>query len=206
MRNLYCSNDNPSAPNEFKYLVCPNEAACEGKYIQATYDGESIIRQVDKWTHKMVLNDVCSYIVKGPPQMKSYDILHVKITSITDATVYVSEGKRYRWLNHLDHFDVQSDTEFTTKGDFEFYITGVATQIVPGSFRIRAWVEFGQDPGAPIVYEAPNLIKEPEPAPTPEPEPTPVTPEEPTTEPTTTDTSGSDTSTTTTSTTTEPEP
>ena len=75
--------------------------------------------------------------------MKSYDILHVKITAITDATVYVSEGKRYRWLNHLDHFDVQDGTEFISKGDFEFYVTGVAKEITPGSFKVRTWVEFG---------------------------------------------------------------
>ena len=30
---LYCSEDNPNAPDMFKYLVCPNEPACEDKYI-----------------------------------------------------------------------------------------------------------------------------------------------------------------------------
>ena len=42
----------------------------------------------------MLKNDVCGYVVKGPSNMKDYDILHMKITAIKDASVYVAEGKK----------------------------------------------------------------------------------------------------------------
>ena len=49
-----CSNDNNYAPLFFKYLVCPNEAACEEKTIIPDYSGEVLTRSVDKWEHKFV--------------------------------------------------------------------------------------------------------------------------------------------------------
>ena len=52
----------------------------------------------------MLNNDVCSYIVRGPAEMKTWDTLHMKISAIKDVQVYVAEGKRYRWLTHLDRF------------------------------------------------------------------------------------------------------
>lgn len=158
-RPIYCSTDNPKAPSEFKYLVCPNEAACGGKYIIPSYNGENLIRQVDKWTNTMLKNDVCSYIVRGPAEMQTYDTLHMKISAIKDAQVYVAEGKRYRWLTHLDRFKVPDGTEFATKGGFEFYVVGVATDIFPGTFKVRAWVTKGSPPSSTPTYEAPNLIK-----------------------------------------------
>ena len=32
-RSSICSNDQPKAPNMFKYMACPNEQACGTKYI-----------------------------------------------------------------------------------------------------------------------------------------------------------------------------
>lgn len=39
-----CSNDNPRAPNMFKYVACPNEEACGTKNIYPNYDGTKVIR------------------------------------------------------------------------------------------------------------------------------------------------------------------
>ena len=159
---LYCSEDNPNAPDMFKYLVCPNEPACENKYIQPQYDGENSIRQIDKWDHNMLKGDVCSFIVRGPDAMKDYDKLKMTITGIENVEVYVAESKRYRWLTHLDHFDVTDGQAFETTGNFEFYVVGVATSIMPGSYRIRTWVEFGEAPtDEEEEYIAPNLCLPP---------------------------------------------
>lgn len=62
-RASICSEDNPKAPLLFKYLVCPNEAACESKVMQPEYDGTVLKRTVDKYDHKFVKDDVCSYII-----------------------------------------------------------------------------------------------------------------------------------------------
>jgi hypothetical protein len=43
-RSDFCSNDNPNAPNLFKYLACPNEPACESKNIYPKYTGEKLTR------------------------------------------------------------------------------------------------------------------------------------------------------------------
>lgn len=70
----YCSNDNERAPNFFKYITCPNEAACGTKIIKdIKYDGTVYTRAVDKYSYNFVLNDVCSYIIYAPSQMKEYD-------------------------------------------------------------------------------------------------------------------------------------
>lgn len=107
---LYCSEDNENAPNEFKYLVCPNEPACGEKYIEPGIDGEYEIRQVDKWDNLMLKNDVCSYIVRGPDSMNDYDILKMTVTNYENVEVYVAESRNYRWLTHMDHFLVEDGT------------------------------------------------------------------------------------------------
>jgi hypothetical protein len=53
-RDSICSNDNPKAPWYFKYLVCPNEAACEDKVIIPKADGTVLKRAVDKYKYKFV--------------------------------------------------------------------------------------------------------------------------------------------------------
>jgi hypothetical protein len=85
----------------FKYLACPNEAACEGKNLYPNYDGTRLVRQVDKYNN-YVLNDICSYIVYSPPEMKERDRLLVLIDRIENADVYVVKGRGYKWINHLD--------------------------------------------------------------------------------------------------------
>jgi len=65
-RASICSFDNPKAPRLFKYLVCPNELACESKEITPEYDGTVLKRSVDKYNQKFVKDDVCSYIIKSP--------------------------------------------------------------------------------------------------------------------------------------------
>jgi len=98
----FCSEDNPNAPSFFKYLTCPNEAACGTMEISPSYSGEILYRAIDSRTHKFVKEDVCSYIIKAPKQMTEYDKLHLKIIKLDKAAVYVAKGKWYFWLNHLD--------------------------------------------------------------------------------------------------------
>lgn len=81
-RLKYCSNDNPSAPKMFKLFTCPNEKACESKYMTPPYSGEPLTRMVDKWTYGFVKNDVCSYLVSSPGEMQKDDKIFVKIDKI----------------------------------------------------------------------------------------------------------------------------
>ena len=62
----YCSDENKKAPKYFKYWVCPNEPACESRVMVPDYGGEVLKRSVDKYTHKFVQGDVCSYKIDGP--------------------------------------------------------------------------------------------------------------------------------------------
>ena len=78
-KDMYCTNDNPKAPNLFKYLLCPNEPACESKVIYPKYDGEVLIRTVDQYEHKFVQDDVCGYIIYSPWEMTPDDKLLLKI-------------------------------------------------------------------------------------------------------------------------------
>ena len=84
------------------------------------------------------------------------------ITAQENVEVYVAESKRYRWLTHLDQFLVEDGAKFSTSGGFEYYVVGVATKITPGTFRIRAWVAFGEESDEEEVeYEAPSLCLPP---------------------------------------------
>jgi hypothetical protein len=44
-----CSEDNPRAPILFKLAVCPNESACGSKNIYPNYNGDHLIREVEKY-------------------------------------------------------------------------------------------------------------------------------------------------------------
>ena len=99
---MYCTNDNPNAPNFFKYLLCPNEAACESKVIYPNYNGEVLTRTVDTYANKFVNGDVCSYIIYSPWEMTEQDKMYLKIYDIKMAEVYLAKGKNMRWFNHLD--------------------------------------------------------------------------------------------------------
>jgi len=98
-----CSEDNPNAPNFFKYLACPNESACESKNIYPSYNGEVVLRTVDKYNYNFVQDDVCSYIIHSPWEMQENDQMKIKIFNIENAAVYLAKGKSYRWISHLDY-------------------------------------------------------------------------------------------------------
>ena len=66
------------------------------------------------------------------------------VNNFDNVEVYVARSKGYRWLTHLDHFNVADGKEFESNNNFEFYVVGVATRIYPGTLRIRAWVEKGE--------------------------------------------------------------
>ena len=120
------------------------------------------MRAVDKWTHSFVKNDVCSYVIKGPNEMQSYDKLYVKIDKITNCKVYIAKGKRYRWMDHLDKDNVKNKDVFDTRGSWEFYVVGISDSVFKGTFRMRVWVEQAQKPEPKqVVYNPPNMIKQP---------------------------------------------
>ena len=99
------------------------------------YDGEVLKRQVDKWSHKFVQGDVCSYLIDTPWQMTERDIMYMRISKIENANVYVAKGKSYLWLNHLDAMAKDGDI-FDTKMDWKFYVIGVANEIFKGTFKM----------------------------------------------------------------------
>ena len=168
----FCSEDNPGAPKFFKYLSCPNEAACEEKEIFAEYDSE-VVRIVDKYTHSFVLNDVCSYIIYAPTEMQEKDQLKIQIVSVENADVYVSKGKFYRWLDHLDSIAYNGNT-FDTAKNWQFYVVGVANSKFKGSYGFRVWVEKYQ-PETTQPDPTPDPSPDPDPDPIPETEPEPAT-------------------------------
>ena len=112
-RAIYCSYDNPKAPNEFKYLVCPNEPVCGyGKILIPKYDGTVTTRTISRTPADkkyFLKDDICSYIIQAPSEMKAHDHLKVKITKIRNCDVYLAYSKRYRWLTHTDHFFIENN-------------------------------------------------------------------------------------------------
>ena len=85
----WCSEKNPLAPNEFKYIVCPNEEVCGdggNKFIAPNMNGEVLRRDVEKQSKeiKFVLGDVCSWIIRPPQEMGSRDIMWVKVTKVSN--------------------------------------------------------------------------------------------------------------------------
>lgn len=142
----YCSNDNERAPKLFQYLTCPNEDACEGKIINdIKYDGTIFKRAVDKYNYNYVKNDVCGYIIYTPFEMKEYDKMYLKITNVERTDVYISKGKGYKWINHLDSMAYENDV-FSTSAGWQFYVVGVANDIFKGTFSIKVWVEQNDPP------------------------------------------------------------
>jgi hypothetical protein len=139
-RASICSEDNPKAPSLFKYLVCPNEAACESKQITPEMDGTILKRSVDKYEFKFVKDDVCSYIVKTPLKMGEYDKMFIKIYNIDKADIYIAKGKGYMWLDHLDRLVNEGD-QFDTSAGWQFYVVGVANSMFKGTFSLKIWVE-----------------------------------------------------------------
>jgi hypothetical protein len=100
-----CSFDNKKAPVYFQYLVCPNETACESKWIRPKYDATVVLtRAIDKYKYAFVKNDVCGYIVETPWEMKPWDVMKMKIDKVENATVYLAKSKKdkIRWFSHLD--------------------------------------------------------------------------------------------------------
>ena len=91
--SIMCSEDNPKAPKWFKYLTCPNEPACGSQDIYPSYDNQDIesqyIREIDQYTNNFVLNDVCSYIIHPPAEMKTEDSLMLRVNSMENVVVFV---------------------------------------------------------------------------------------------------------------------
>ena len=108
-RATICSNDNPGAPEMFKYVTCPNVKACDLKNIYPKRDGKVITRQVDTKTNQMVKDDLCSYIIHTPGDMQANDELLVQIDMIENARVYVAKAKDYLWNDSLDRIASNGD-------------------------------------------------------------------------------------------------
>jgi len=117
-----------------------------------------LTRVVDKYSYNFVQDDVCSYIIHSPSEMKENDILHLKVFNIENAQVYVAKSKGYKWIDHLDYVATENSV-FDTRMGWQFYISGVANSVFRGTFSIKVWVEQGA--AAPIL-EPPK--DEPEPA------------------------------------------
>ena len=148
IRDGFCSSDNYGSPKMFQLLVCPNEDACGSKFLNPSYSGSVLVREIEKYSHKFVKDDVCSFIIKAPVQMTEYDKLWLKIYSIENAEVYVAKMRQANsltWLNHLDAY-VSDYGLFETRARWEFYVVGVATNIFQGSFKIKTWVEHVSPP------------------------------------------------------------
>lgn len=89
----FCSESNPKAPFSFKYFTCPNEDQCGDRYLYP-YDSigvpEKVRRSPDTKNFDFKKDDVCSYVVQGPATMGQYDRMHITITNIKKAEVWIS--------------------------------------------------------------------------------------------------------------------
>jgi hypothetical protein len=102
-KKTICSEDNPRAPKWYKYFVCPNEKVCGDQDIYPKYD-DVTIREIEQYNGYFVKNDVCSYVIHAPAEMKDSDSLKVSISEIKYAQVYVQKApaRKYRYFSHLD--------------------------------------------------------------------------------------------------------
>lgn len=90
----------------------------------------------------MVMNDVCSYIIHTPADMEENDELLVEIDKIENANVYVSKGKGYRWVNHLDRL-ASNGNIFSTRMGWQIYVVGVGNSMFKGTFRMKIYISKG---------------------------------------------------------------
>jgi hypothetical protein len=67
--------------------------------------------------------------------MKQNDVMYLRISKIENADVYVSKGKSYKWISHLDAIATDG-MQFDTRMGFQFYVVGVANNIFKGTFRL----------------------------------------------------------------------
>ena len=87
--------------------------------------------------------------------MKEYDKLYLKIYNIEKADVYVSKGKGYKWINHLDSMAFEDDV-FTTSAGWQFYVVGVSNDIFKGTFGMKIWVEQNNPPAVVVPSTTPT--------------------------------------------------
>ena len=58
--------------------------------------------------------------------MSDIDIMKIKITKISGATLYIAKGTSYTWISHLDYFlGKNEEIEIETKKGWNFYVVGV---------------------------------------------------------------------------------
>ena len=158
-----CSEDNPSAPKMFKYMACPNEQACGTKYITPQMTG-AIVRAQNTYDYNYVQNDVCSYIIQQPIEMTDSDIMHLEISDISNAIVYVHKtvSGKYRWFSHMDDYIAEfpiETTKYEARIGIDFYIVGVGLNQFKANYKIKTWIGTGEAvPDRPpiIVTEAEN--------------------------------------------------
>ena len=149
-KTKYCSDNNPRAPNFFKYFTCPNEPECESRNITPRADGTVLTRAVRKYSegkeldnlNEFLLDDVCSYVIAPPLGLREDDKLMVKFTKIEKTDVMITMGKTYKWLNHLDYWVSKGD-QFEVDAPFKFYVVGVSTSVFKGSYEFKTWIEKG---------------------------------------------------------------
>ena len=59
--------------------------------------------------------------------------MYLEFSKIENAEVYVSKGKGFMWLSHLDQ-NVFDGTIVDTRMGWQFYVVGVATNVFKGTF------------------------------------------------------------------------
>ena len=78
-----CTDDDASAPNWFKYILCPNENECgnnQEKIVQPSADGTKTVITVVNDRAVFDVGDMCGYIVKAPDDMGKWDSLRMVVS------------------------------------------------------------------------------------------------------------------------------
>ena len=81
--------------------------------------------------------------------------MFIKFYGIENADVYISKGKGYKWVNHLDSMAYNEDI-FTTSAGWQFYIAGVGNSVFKGTFKMKIWVEQNDPPPKPVPVTIPT--------------------------------------------------
>lgn len=105
-REGVCTNDDPKAPDWFKYVLCPNEAECGNNYqkiIVPNLDSTPTIYSIYNDGFRFDRGDMCGYIIEAPAGMGKWDKLKLQVSNIKFADVYVAKSKGFRYFSHLDY-------------------------------------------------------------------------------------------------------
>ena len=123
--------------------MCPNELTCGdngNKFIIPKADGSRLVRRIDKHDNLFLDNDVCSWIIKNPPDMGPRDWMWVRVSNVDRANVWISKGFDYRYKER-NRPENAAEKKFGMLRGLDYYVIAVAHSKFPAYLRLDVWIE-----------------------------------------------------------------